>query len=48
MLNQTEIDGEVIVCEGPKDNAPAFSRREKVGPVPRPTFSLLPSAEERK
>ncbi|RLI38551.1 fructose-bisphosphatase class II, partial [Candidatus Bathyarchaeota archaeon] len=31
MLNQTEIDGEVIVCEGPKDNAPAFSRREKVG-----------------
>jgi len=31
MLNETEIDGEVIVCEGPKDNAPAFSRREKVG-----------------
>ena len=31
MLNQTETDGEVIVCEGPKDNAPAFSRREKVG-----------------
>ncbi|MCD6529248.1 class II fructose-bisphosphatase [Candidatus Bathyarchaeota archaeon] len=31
VMNQSEIDGEVIVCEGPKDNAPAFSRREKVG-----------------
>ena len=31
LLAQTEIDGEVISCEGPKDNAPAFSRREKVG-----------------
>jgi len=31
VLNQTEIDGEVINCEGPKDNAPAFSRKEKVG-----------------
>lgn len=31
VLRQTEIDGEVICCEGPKDNAPAFSRREKVG-----------------
>jgi len=31
VLNQTEIDGEVICCEGPKDKAPAFSRREKVG-----------------
>jgi fructose-1,6-bisphosphatase II len=31
VLNQTEVDGEVISCEGPKDNAPAFSRREKVG-----------------
>ncbi len=30
-LKQMEIDGEVISCEGPKDNAPAFSRREKVG-----------------
>jgi fructose-1,6-bisphosphatase II len=25
VLSQTEIDGEVICCEGPKDNAPAFS-----------------------
>jgi len=31
VMNQMEIDGEVINCEGPKDNAPAFSRREKVG-----------------
>ncbi|MCW3996722.1 MAG: fructose-bisphosphatase class II family protein [Candidatus Bathyarchaeota archaeon] len=31
VLNQTEVDGEVICCEGPKDNAPAFSYREKVG-----------------
>ena len=31
MLNQTEVDGEVICCEGPKDNAPAFCHREKVG-----------------
>lgn len=31
VLNQTEVDGEVIVCEGPKDGAPAFNRREKVG-----------------
>ncbi len=30
-LKQMEIDGEVISCEGPKDNAPAFSHREKVG-----------------
>lgn len=30
-LNQTEVDGEVICCEGPKDNAPAFTMREKVG-----------------
>ena len=31
VLNQTEVDGEVIACEGPKDNAPAFLTREKVG-----------------
>ncbi len=31
VLAQMEIDGEVISCEGPKDNAPAFSQREKVG-----------------
>jgi len=31
VLAQMEIEGEVMCCEGPKDNAPAFSRREKVG-----------------
>jgi len=31
VLNQMDIDGEIICCEGPKDNAPAFARREKVG-----------------
>lgn len=31
VLNQTEIDGEIISCEGPKDNAPAFLNRENVG-----------------
>jgi fructose-1,6-bisphosphatase II len=31
VLSQMEIDGEVISCEGPKDNAPAFFKREKVG-----------------
>jgi fructose-1,6-bisphosphatase II len=30
-LAQTDVEGEVIACEGPKDNAPAFMRREKVG-----------------
>ena len=31
VLAQTDVDGEVISCEGPKDNAPAFMHREKVG-----------------
>ncbi|MDH5375720.1 MAG: fructose-bisphosphatase class II family protein [Candidatus Bathyarchaeota archaeon] len=31
VLAQTEIDAEVISCEGPKDDAPAFVHREKVG-----------------
>jgi len=31
VLAQMEIDGEVISCEGPKDNAPAFTQKEKVG-----------------
>jgi fructose-1,6-bisphosphatase II len=30
-LAQTDVVGEVISCEGPKDNAPAFANREKVG-----------------
>jgi fructose-1,6-bisphosphatase II len=31
VLRQMEIDGVVISCEGPKDRAPAFFKREKVG-----------------
>jgi fructose-1,6-bisphosphatase II len=31
VLAQTDVEGEVIACEGPKDNAPAFMRKEKVG-----------------
>jgi fructose-1,6-bisphosphatase II len=31
VLAQTEIEGEVICCEGPKDNAPSFAYRERVG-----------------
>ncbi len=31
VLAQTDVDGEIISCEGPKDNAPAFMNREKVG-----------------
>ncbi|UCD72875.1 MAG: class II fructose-bisphosphatase [Candidatus Bathyarchaeota archaeon] len=31
VMSQMEIEGEVISCEGPIDNAPAFEIREKVG-----------------
>jgi fructose-1,6-bisphosphatase II len=31
VLAQTDVEGEVIACEGPKDSAPAFLRREPVG-----------------
>jgi fructose-1,6-bisphosphatase II len=31
VLAQMDVDGEVICCEGPKDNAPSFEYREKVG-----------------
>jgi len=31
VLAQTDVKGEVISCEGPKDNAPAFTRKEGVG-----------------
>ena len=41
VLNQTEIDGEVICCEGAKDNAPAFSYREKVGTGNGPKVELV-------
>jgi len=41
VLNQTEIDGEVICCEGPKDNAPAFACREKVGTCAGPRVEFV-------
>ncbi|MFQ5759095.1 MAG: fructose-bisphosphatase class II family protein [Candidatus Bathyarchaeia archaeon] len=41
LLAQMEIDGEVISCEGPKDNAPAFSQREKVGKGQGPKLELV-------
>ena len=31
VFNQMEIEGEIINCEGAKDRAPAFFKREKVG-----------------
>ena len=31
VLAQTDVEGEVISCEGPKDKAPAFMRKENVG-----------------
>jgi fructose-1,6-bisphosphatase II len=31
VLAQMDVEGEVICCEGPKDNAPSFEYREKVG-----------------
>jgi len=41
VLAQTEIEGEVISCEGPKDNAPAFMRREKVGTGKGPKLEFV-------
>jgi len=41
VLAQTDIDGEVIACEGPKDNAPAFLRREKVGTGQGPKLEFV-------
>jgi len=44
VLAQTDVEGEVISCEGPKDNAPAFMRRECVGTGkgPRVEFVIDP------
>ncbi len=44
VLEQTDIEGEVICCEGPKDHAPAFTTREKVGTSrgPRVEFVVDP------
>lgn len=41
VMSQMEVDGEVISCEGPKDNAPAFFKREKVGTGSGPTLDFV-------
>ncbi len=41
VLNQSDIEGEVICCEGPKDHAPAFERREKVGTGNGPALEFV-------
>jgi fructose-1,6-bisphosphatase II len=41
VLAQTDVEGEVISCEGPKDNAPAFMRREKVGTGKGPKIEFV-------
>ncbi len=41
VLNQTDIEGEVICCEGPKDNAPSFAYREKVGTGKGPQLEFV-------
>ena len=41
VLKQTDVEGEVICCEGPKDHAPAFERREKVGTGNGPAIEFI-------
>lgn len=41
VLAQTDIEGEVICCEGPKDNAPAFNFRERVGTQKGPKVEFI-------
>jgi fructose-1,6-bisphosphatase II len=41
VMNQMEMDGEVILCEGPKDKAPAFTKREKVGTGSGPKLEFV-------
>jgi fructose-1,6-bisphosphatase II len=41
VLKQTDVDGEVICCEGPKDNAPSFEYREKVGTGKGPCLEFV-------
>ncbi len=47
VLQQTDIEGEVICCEGPKDNAPSFSTEKKSarGKVQNSNSSLTPWTE---
>ena len=46
VLYQTDIEGEVICCEGPKDNAPSFSFREKVGTGKGPKVEFVVDPED--
>jgi fructose-1,6-bisphosphatase II len=41
VLAQTDIEGAVICCEGPKDHAPAFTFREKVGTARGPKVEFV-------
>jgi fructose-1,6-bisphosphatase II len=41
VLAQTDIEGAVICCEGPKDHAPAFTFREKVGTSQGPKVEFV-------
>jgi len=41
VLSQMEVDGEVISCEGPKDKAPAFFKRERVGTGSGPCLDFV-------
>jgi fructose-1,6-bisphosphatase II len=41
LLAQMDVDAEIICCEGPKDNAPAFGRREKVGTGQGPAIEFV-------
>ncbi len=41
VLKQSDVEGEVICCEGPKDHAPAFERREKVGTGNGPAIEFI-------
>jgi fructose-1,6-bisphosphatase II len=41
ILKQTDVEGEVIACEGPKDNAPSFEHREKVGTGQGPCLEFV-------
>ena len=41
VLAQMDVEGEVICCEGPKDNAPSFARREKVGTCGGPKVEFV-------
>lgn len=41
VLAQTDLEATVVLCEGPKDNAPAFMRREEVGTGRGPKVEII-------